>query len=223
MPITDVPPPGVWASSPDLEVIPVDTIVAAGAPLTADMAVASLPPPLALLPLGVAVATGVSGAAALATATAEPLAPLLPPLVVSSSSPVVVLSVLAAPRRDLENLPPFILEGSEGEEMEAEEWHLIKVASDRADKSLGTMECILLNFREVASIARSSMTGDIIPHGSVGAFFIRFSLLENSSSRLSWSFFRSSQRLFSPPMDGGGAAGRAVGGREADCFVTLLH
>lgn len=163
MPITDVPPPGVWASSPDLEVIPVDTIVAAGAPLTADMAVASLPPPLALLPLGVAVATGVSGAAALATATAEPLAPLLPPLVVSSSSPVVVLSVLAAPRRDLENLPPFILEGSEGEEMEAEEWHLIKAASDRAYKSLEVVECFLRNFGEAVSIFRTSMKWDIIP------------------------------------------------------------
>lgn len=56
------------------------------------------------------------------------------------------------------DLTPFIFEGSEGEEMEAEEWHPIEAASNWTDKSLETIERTLSNFREAVLIAHSSMT-----------------------------------------------------------------
>jgi hypothetical protein len=52
----------------------------------------------------------------------------------------------------------FILEGSVGEEMEVEEWHLIEAASNQADRSLMVVECFLRKFGEAVSIAGSSMT-----------------------------------------------------------------
>lgn len=69
----------------------------------------------------------------------------------------------------------FILGDSEGEEMEAEEWHLIEAASNWADKSLEAVQCFLCNFREEVLIAYSSMTWDIIPHDQVNAPYFLFS------------------------------------------------
>jgi hypothetical protein len=108
---------------------------------------------------------------------------------------------------------PFILEGSKGEEMEAEESHLIEAASDRADRSLEAVERFLLNFGETILITCSSMTRDIIPHGQVGAspcpfFFVRVLLAMVMFDH--WLFFSTS--LVSIVGSKGGAAGRTSGG-----------
>lgn len=48
--------------------------------------------------------------------------------------------------------------------MEVEEWHLIEVVVDHADRGMESMERFLRNFGEAVSIARMSMMRDIIPH-----------------------------------------------------------
>lgn len=58
---------------------------------------------------------------------------------------------------------PFILKCSEGEEMEAEEWHLMEAAFDRVDRSMEIVDRILNNFREAVLIAHSLMTRDLLP------------------------------------------------------------
>jgi hypothetical protein len=135
----------------------------------ADMVVASLSSPLlAWLPLGATVA--VSAAWVMANAVSvEPQASSLLSLAASSYSYVLPTPPLPASRGDLENLPPFMLEGSDGEEMEAEEWHLIETTADRADRTLESVERFLHNFGEEVLIVRLSMTRDIISHSQVGA------------------------------------------------------
>jgi hypothetical protein len=56
--------------------------------------------------------------------------------------------------------------------MEAEKWHLIEAASDRVDRRLEIVDRILNNFREAVSIAHSSMTRDLLPHGQVSIIFL---------------------------------------------------
>jgi hypothetical protein len=157
----------VHASLLDLEVVPVAIVSATGAPPMVDTAVASMLPPLplpllpALLPPGAAVAADAAGVMATA-ASAEHRDLLSLPLVVSSSH-VPLTPLLPDSEGGLQDLPPFILEGSKGEEMEAEESHLIEAASNRADRSLEAVERFLLNFGETILITCSSMTRDIIP------------------------------------------------------------
>lgn len=63
-----------------------------------------------------------------------------------SPSLIILWGVLPALGDGREGLPPFILEGAEGEEMEAEEWNLVEVVADRADMSLDAIVRILGNF-----------------------------------------------------------------------------
>lgn len=57
------------------------------------------------------------------------------------------------PPKEALNHPLFILEGSEGEEMEVQEWHLIKATADHTDMSLESVERFLCNFGKAVSIA----------------------------------------------------------------------
>lgn len=117
------------------------------------------------------VVVGSSGATTLPVVVAKLHDPPLP-VVATSCSPRVMLPALPTPGRDLGGPSPFILEGSEGAEMEAEEWHLIEKASDWADRSVETVERILHIFEEAVLIACLSMMRDLIPHGQVSIIFL---------------------------------------------------
>lgn len=107
-------------------VAPVAAEAAAGELLVLDSTVVILPPPLlVLLSLGPA-AVGSSAGASRPSSTVEPRG--RPPLAIASSSS---RGTMLVPRDGHEDVPPFILEGVEGEEMEAKEWHLAEAVADR--------------------------------------------------------------------------------------------
>lgn len=64
--------------------------------------------------------------------------------------------------------------------MEVEKWWLIKVASSQDDGSVGIIESMLGDVRVVISVARTSMTRDLIPFGQASTLFYSFLLIHSS-------------------------------------------
>jgi hypothetical protein len=79
---------------------------------------------------------------------------------------------LPIPGEGHEDHPPFILKGSEWQEMEAEEERqLIEAASIQTARSLETIKCMLGNFGEAVLITRTSMKWELIPYSQVTITF----------------------------------------------------